>query len=200
MKKLLLILILTFSFQILLKADDIKEFTIEEMSIGDSLLDYENLNTIKDSRHYTYNDNEFYSIDLILDRFKEYYAVQVHLKTNDKKYIIYGLGGAIKYGEPGVYYPQSKNICKKQMHIIEKSLDKTFSNANKQESGEYTGQGDYDPKAVRDEIYYTINTGEIYLQCVTWGKEAKKREYIFDNLRVSMMNNEFSNWLNSKAY
>ena len=34
---------------------------------------------------------------------------------------------------------------------------KTFSNANKQESGEYTGQGDYDPKAVRDEIYYTIN-------------------------------------------
>ncbi len=199
MKKILLFLsIVLFNFSVL--AEDISEFTIEGMSIGDSLLDYEDLKTIKDSRHYNYNDNEFYSIDLILDRFKDYYAVQVHLKTNDSNYQIYGLGGAIKYGKPGVYYPQSKDKCKKQMYIIEKDLDKTFSNAEKQISGEYIGQGDYDPEAVRDEIYYTIKSGEIYLQCVTWGKKAKKREFIFDNLRVSMMGNEFSIWLNTKAY
>ena len=40
MKRLLLILILTFSFQSLTKADDIRDFEIEGMSIGDSLLDY----------------------------------------------------------------------------------------------------------------------------------------------------------------
>ena len=40
MKRLLLILILTFSFQSLTKADDIRDFQIEGMSIGDSLLDY----------------------------------------------------------------------------------------------------------------------------------------------------------------
>ena len=40
MKRLLLILILTFSFQTLTKADDIRDFQIEGMSIGDSLLDY----------------------------------------------------------------------------------------------------------------------------------------------------------------
>ena len=38
MKRLLLILILTFSFQTLTKADDIRDFEIEGMSIGDSLL------------------------------------------------------------------------------------------------------------------------------------------------------------------
>ena len=40
MKRLLLILILTFSFQTLTKADEIRDFEIEGISIGDSLLDF----------------------------------------------------------------------------------------------------------------------------------------------------------------
>ena len=40
MKRLLLILILTLSFQSWSKADDIRDFEIEGMSIGDSLLDH----------------------------------------------------------------------------------------------------------------------------------------------------------------
>ena len=40
MKRLLIILILTFSFQSLTNADDIRDFKIEGISIGDSLLDY----------------------------------------------------------------------------------------------------------------------------------------------------------------
>jgi len=40
MKRLLLILILIFSFQSLTKADDIRDFEIEGISVGDSLLDY----------------------------------------------------------------------------------------------------------------------------------------------------------------
>ena len=40
MKRLLLILILTFSFQTLVKADDIKDFQIEGISVGDNLLNH----------------------------------------------------------------------------------------------------------------------------------------------------------------
>ena len=40
MKRLLLILILTLSFQTLAKADDIRDFEIEGISIGDSALKY----------------------------------------------------------------------------------------------------------------------------------------------------------------
>ena len=51
MKRLLaylfLVLVLTFSFQSLSKADDIKDFEIEGMSIGDSLLDYMTINEIE---------------------------------------------------------------------------------------------------------------------------------------------------------
>ena len=39
MGRLILILILTISFQTLIKADDITDFQIEGMSIGDSLLE-----------------------------------------------------------------------------------------------------------------------------------------------------------------
>ena len=40
MKRVLLILILTINFQSLSKANDIRDFEIEGMSIGDSLLDF----------------------------------------------------------------------------------------------------------------------------------------------------------------
>ena len=47
MKRLILILILTLSFQSLTKADDIRDFQIEGMSIGDSALDYFNKKEIR---------------------------------------------------------------------------------------------------------------------------------------------------------
>ena len=47
MKIYFLILILFFNFQLSTKADDIRDFEIEGMSIGDSLLDYYSLNKVK---------------------------------------------------------------------------------------------------------------------------------------------------------
>ena len=52
MKRLILILILTFSFQSWTKADDIRDFEIEGMSIGDSALDYFTEKEIKDKSSY----------------------------------------------------------------------------------------------------------------------------------------------------
>ena len=40
MKRFILIIVLIFSFQSFARADDISEFQIEGISIGDSLLDY----------------------------------------------------------------------------------------------------------------------------------------------------------------
>ena len=49
MRNFLLILILTFSFQTLTKADDIRDFQIEGISIGDSLLDHFKENEINEA-------------------------------------------------------------------------------------------------------------------------------------------------------
>ncbi len=194
-----IILIIIFGIQSWTKADDISEFEIEGMSIGDSLLNYVNKTTINTSRMYEYNDDKFYTIDLILDNFENYYAVQIHLKKNDQKFKIYGIGGAIKFGEPGKYFPESIEQCKNQMNIIERDIDKIFIDADKQ-SAQAVGQGDYDPEAVRDEIYYTIKNGHIYLQCVTWGKSTKEKDYLFDNLRLTLLSLEFYDWIENEAY
>ena len=66
MKRLLLILILTLSFQSLIKADDIRDFQIEGMSIGDSALDYfSESEIIKQKQDYykdkTYTDSEIFT-------------------------------------------------------------------------------------------------------------------------------------------
>ena len=64
MRVFIAILVLIFSLQSWTKADDISEFEIEGMSIGDSLLDYMNeeeiINQIKSTRYmYTRLTNEF---------------------------------------------------------------------------------------------------------------------------------------------
>ena len=199
MRIFLSVLILIFSLQSWTKADDIREFEIEGMSIGESLLDFVNVQTINNARKYNYADDKFYTIDIILNKFETYYAVQVHLKKDDKNYIIYGIGGGIKFGEAGIYFPESEKICKKQMNIVEKDLDKIFPNSKK-DTAKSVGQGDYDPKAKRDDTYYSLENGHIYLQCTTWGAEVKKREYIFDNLRLTLLGMEFYNWFENKAY
>jgi len=67
MKRLLLILILTFSFQSLSKADDIRDFQIEGMSLGDSLLDFFSLEEIKSFKAYFYNDKEYKALQTNLE-------------------------------------------------------------------------------------------------------------------------------------
>jgi len=69
MKKFILFIILTISFQSLTKADDIRDFQIEGMSIGDSLLDYFNEKDILNNKlKYHYTSNKYYSsfIDILM--------------------------------------------------------------------------------------------------------------------------------------
>ena len=60
MKRLLLILILTLSFQTLAKTDDIRDFEIEGISVGDSLLDYFNKTKIDNNKYKPWKDKKTY--------------------------------------------------------------------------------------------------------------------------------------------
>ena len=116
MSRLLLILILSFSFQSLGKADDIRDFEIEGMSIGDSLLNFfsEEEITIKNKK-YHYSSKKYYQIRI--DRnINQYELVTVHLKDKDKKYIIHNISGVIEYKN------RDKKKCENQMEIIKDSI------------------------------------------------------------------------------
>ena len=198
MKRLLLILILTFSFQSLTKADDIRDFEIEGISIGDSLLDHFKIKTIKSARKYKYKKNTiFYSIDIWSDKFNQYTAIQFHLKKKDKKYIIQGLSGTLIFGELGIYDSKSNDECKNKKKIIMDSISSVFPSADVQSYDDVNADDGYGQKALRSETYYRLDLGEVWIQCVTWGKKTKKKENLYDNLRFTLLTPEFIRFMNS---
>ena len=98
MKRLLLILILTFSFQTLSKADDISDFQIEGMSIGDSALDHFSKKEIDDqASNGNYKSKKFKYVTLESDNFNTYEDIQIHYLSNDSKYIIHSISANINF-------------------------------------------------------------------------------------------------------
>ena len=86
MKKLSTYLfLLLFSFQVPSWADDIRDFQIEGMSIGDGLLDYFNEEEINNFHKVFYPNKKFYALDTFSSNYKVYEQVQFALKNNDYK-------------------------------------------------------------------------------------------------------------------
>ena len=111
MKKLFIIIIIFISFQTLSKADDIRDFQIEGMSVGDSLLSYMNKNLIvneinnKDISYYYEDDFVSISTWEIKNNFKTYDDVGVVLKIGDNQHKIFSLEGTL-------YMDENSNIQK----------------------------------------------------------------------------------------
>ena len=144
MRIFIAVLFLIFSLQSWTKADDISDFEIEGMSIGDSLLDYysekEILKKINSSNTFFYN-KDYMSISLSYKtgKFKNYDDVGVVLKQKDKQYIIYSLEGTL-------VEDATKESCYKKQNSIANYIEKII-----------------DPKFVKDEWFLEkkrLNPGE----------------------------------------
>ena len=77
-----MIIVLSFCFTILSQADDIKDFQIEGISIGDSLLNYYDEKEIKNMKKTYYDKSDkYYLLDgIIIKNQKEYEVLSFHLK------------------------------------------------------------------------------------------------------------------------
>ena len=99
MKIFLLFLILIFSFQSWIKADDIRDFEIEGLSIGDSLLNFASEEKIKSTISNNQYPNDKYII-YMADKFIDltsYDFLAATVKKNDNQFIVTSLKGAIFY-------------------------------------------------------------------------------------------------------
>ena len=100
MKKWLTVLILIFALQTPSQADDISDFQIEGISIGDSLLMYAEEKDILENMVTDYKSNLYSRFTIRtknskkLDQFDD---IQFHFKTKDKKYIIVAMSCGIYY-------------------------------------------------------------------------------------------------------
>ena len=131
MKKILGIIVVGLLLSVNAYADDIKDFQIEGMSVGDSLLDYMTLNEIKkakkDKDNIYYNNKSFVSImssTKIYNNLKVFDDVYFTLKTKDKEFIIYAIEGKIMIKD------NKKNTCYNEQKIIANDIQKAFPSLN----------------------------------------------------------------------
>jgi len=196
MKKLSTYLFLIlFSFQTSTLVADIRDFQIEGMSIGDSLLDYFSKQQIISNKvDYSYKNNDFYSVkfDNLISS-ETYDGGEVYLKTNDENYIIYHIFGAISFVNKNI------NDCYKKKDSIVAELSSLFIDAKKIDYGTYAHPTDKTGESKISSVYFEFKSGdEVSVVCYNWSKELDK--VYRDHLAVSLNSEEYSYWINNKAY
>ena len=182
MKKLLGIVVLGFLLSGNAFADDIRDFEIEGMSIGDSALDYFTNNEFKNATDESAKDRKYIVKSFFNKKLSLYEVIQISYKNSDKNKIIVGIGGVIDF-------PDNINSCKSEMYKISSELSKLFPNAIKKDWGKYkmpTNEGHYFP------ITFDFkNLSRAMVSCQDWKKETG----ITDNLKVSLFSADYSEYL-----
>ena len=188
MNRLIFILILTFSFQNLTKADDIRDFQIEGMSIGDSLLNYMTINEIQSNkRNYVPNTSKYYVTSF--NNLKKYDTLDIYLKRNDNKYIVRSLIGF-------VFLDFQK--CKIKLDSVSNEIDQLFSNIKKVDLGLVNHNYDKTGNSKEYQITYLINNDydddHIRIQCTDWSSKITKEKNWGDSFNIGAYSKEILKW------
>ena len=192
MKKILLILFFILTLQNFSHADDVRDFQIEGMSIGDSLLDYLNKNEIEESRHATnYQSKKFRTTTLKIP-LKLYERLRVSYKSNDKKYILHGISGIIKF--------ETKiNDCYEKKNEIVNDVKLLFKNI-KEKNNIFSHPADSTGKSKATMTTFRFASFDIAsVACIAYSKSMKEKRRV-DHLRINVSSKEYEKWLVNEAY
>ena len=202
--------ILWFVFLVLLTstnayADNIKDFKIENISIGDSALDYFTESQLDNSEldwfNYSYKE---YSTSLLPGR-GIYDWFKITYKNEDYNYIIEGLAGIV------VKKNYEEDKCNKQLDSTALNLSKLFKNTKSEEKKTYRVV--YDPSKIFQEtnlsgkskltsIFFDFKQeGKIILSCYDMDKETNEIDSPikdinqFDTFRIDVRSKNLLNHL-----
>ena len=186
MKRLLLILILAFSFHTLTKADDISEFEIEGMSIGDSLLDYFDRSIILNNKQDYYKNEKFFTSNLSkIFKSNLYDGLQISYQSNNFK--IYEI-------EASIFFKKNNNECKQKSKKIFNEISSMFPKAKKTDL--ITKKLEYDSSGlstVAGRQLYFENSDYIQVACFDLSESYEDRGYT-DSLRIVLTTRKFADW------
>ena len=183
---------MTLSFQTWVKSDEITDFQIEGMSIGDSLLKFYSKKEIKNNynfeRELYKNQNEINHIVLFKEPyFKNYESVQIHFEKNDSRFVIIGIDGMINF-------PDNFNACKKKMREIASDIDKSF-NFHEKRATEGSHPADKTGKSKYSKVSFFLNptsrSSEIEIVCYDNSEELK----FIDKLSVTFYGAKYQEFL-----
>ena len=201
MKKLLLILIFTLSSQTLTKADDIKDFEIEGVNIGDSLLKHYTKEEILNAKTTKFpNSKKFYIIHIKVDS-ENYDQLSYLVKNNDDNYKIEELSGDKFYYKPGDDNIEKKHLeCLKQKELITKQFEEILLVAKKKNYVHKYKSVD-DGKSISAITDFEFkDSSAIRIYCNKFTKETINKNFYFNGLSVSITPFKIFNFLNNEAY
>ena len=189
---LFLVLVLTFSLQSWTKADDIRNFEIEGMSIGDNLLNFYEEKTILDLKKDFYTNDRFMtsSFRTVLNSDK-FDSLQI---SYDQSFKIYEIEGAIDF-------ISKNNNCIKKFDEIYKEISSIFPRAKKTDLIKKKLTYDKSGQSIVTgrQIYFK---GDDYIQvaCFDMSKKLEEQGYI-DVLKLTLTTRKFADWrrVNTKS-
>ena len=190
-KRLSFLFILIFTFQIWANADDISEFQIEGMSIGDSALDYFSESEIKSNTKHLYK-SKLYAMFCKNLKNSNFEAVCIEFKDNGE-YIIASLIGKIFYNN------KDFNECFTQEASILAELKNLFTNnAIYKDHGIEPHEGDPSGESKGSWHTFTLDddSGWVYLECMNWAEDMVS----YDNLKITVLGTELGIFLRTDAY
>ena len=188
MKKLYVYLFLVFfALQTPSSSDDIRDFQIEGMSIGDSLLDYYSKKILTTNTADYYKDNTYASNSFRTSASESLFeSVTVSYLTDDKTFKAESISGDLDF-------PNNINDCYKKMDEVKESLMKSLPGIIP-ETKKTNKNSTY---GVYTYINFIFDSGDqISVSCYDYDK---KYPYA-DIFRLSLETIEFRNWIEFKAY
>ena len=181
--------------EIMASCDNIKDFEIEAISIGDSLLTYYKEDEI--NKNYYPESNKFYYSWFAIDDSKKYSEIQVIMKDNDKKFIVHGL-------RAGKMYPDKIDEClKKKKEIINELIELV----NKKKIDSYMHYYDNSRLNIGLDVEFkseskshisdiNFDSGDkMRIWCDDWSDEVSKKRNWPDALNVNLTSKSFDDWL-----
>ena len=194
MKKILIILVLLFSSSVV--AEDISDFEIEEISLGDNIQDHFSKNQLEQfyiSYGKQHTGIEVYSnVDINNPRYfklQTYEGLQVHYDDKSKKII--GIFGAIDF-------PDDISGCLKKLNEIKPEIESVTGSTivRKKEDINKKHWKDTSGKSYTTGVnYYFKNDHQIQLDCYDWSEEMKPR---IDHLRLGIYLKEYLDLIESE--
>jgi len=193
MKRLLayLFIVLGLGLVVSVKADDIRDFQIEEISVGDSLLEYMSQSEITNNHVIMYHPKSKFIV-INYPKTNTYEYLYIYVKRNDENYKIHLLRGMNQV--------KNKSSCLKNKKEIVQVMKSLFTNATFKEAE----QKHYYYKKAKQYIsqFYYGNDGRYSdgsrVECLIISKEEQKKYNTFSTLEVIIQyGSELGRWLES---
>lgn len=167
---------------------DIKQYTIEGMSIGDSALDFYSENELLKNQQNWFRQKSVKASEF-LGVGGTYNDIQLMYKKKDSAYTIEGISALIY---------MNINKCENSLDEESLKISSSFGSDLKKDYGKRKVKHSYDKSGksfVIEKKYKFSNNDQLIIACYYWSDKIKNKDGYNDNFRVSLRSKYYANFL-----